>query len=66
MINLLPDSFVQGFIVDHFEGFGTVVSILKYVNYFVPVFHLANIMRVWVPIMSAVVLFYVIKGAFTK
>lgn len=66
LINLLPDSFIQSFVFDNFSGFQTVSHILKTVNYFVPVYHLANIMRLWVPIMSAVVLFYVIKGAFNK
>lgn len=66
LINLLPDSFIQSFVFDNFSGFQIVSHILKTVNYFVPVYHLANIMRLWLPIMSAVVLFYVIKGAFNK
>lgn len=66
LINLLPDSFIQSFVFDNFSGFQMVSHILKTVNYFVPVYHLANIMRLWLPIMSSVVLFYVIKGAFNK
>lgn len=54
----LPDSFVSTWIGSHIVGTAQAQVILSYVNYFVPVNHLATMMSVWIPSISAVLILY--------
>lgn len=57
---LLPDSFISSWIGSHLLGTAQASVILSYVNYFVPVNHLAFMMSLWLPIISAVIVFFLI------
>lgn len=66
VMNILPDSFVQTFISDHIVGFADFYSVLGYVNYFVPIYHLKTMCSFWLPGMVAIAIYYNVKGFFTK
>lgn len=62
LLGWLPDSFVQSFIADNLPNYAHIVSILGYVNYFFPVYILADMVSVWVVTMLAVYIFYFLSS----
>lgn len=62
LLGWLPDSFVQSLIAENLESYTHIVGILGYINYFFPVYILADMVAVWVTIMIAVYIFYFLSS----
>ena len=58
LLGWLPDSFVQSLIADNLPQYSHIVGILGYINYFFPIYILADMVSVWVFVMLALFLMF--------
>lgn len=62
LLGILPDSPVQAFLEANILDFFALERTLSIVNYFIPLYILNDLLKVWVPSMVGVGLFYVVKN----
>lgn len=62
LLGWLPDSFVQSIIADNLPQYSHIVGILGYINYFFPIYMLADMVAFWVVAMLAVYIFYFLSS----
>lgn len=61
LIGLLPESPIARWLDSYCNGDGSVVQILHYVNYFIPIGAMLEIIGAWISIMTLLWLYYTLS-----
>ena len=65
-LSLLPESPIASWLDSYVSGDGDVVKVLHYVNYFLPIGSMLEILGLWSAIMGLVWVYFMIRGKFDR